>query len=75
MLHFLEIGLSLTKRHTIKRGKGKKMPKKSNTIVFKYGTILIRFLNPRKRVKRYEKLVIKNKRSIKQALKTMYMRG
>ena len=72
MLHFLGIGLNLTKRSITKRKNGRKMSKK---IVYKYGTLKVRTIRPSKTTKKHFQVVVKNDRGIKQALKTMHMRS
>mgnify|MGYP003642432104 CR=1 FL=1 len=72
MLHFLEIGLSLTKRNTLKKESDRKMSKK---IVYKYGTLKVRILKPNKTTKKHFQVVVRNKRGVKQALKTMHTKS
>jgi hypothetical protein len=72
MLHFLGIGLNLTKRSITKRKSDRKMSKK---IVYKYGTLKVRILKPNKTTKKHFQVVVKNKRGIKQALKTMHTKS
>lgn len=47
----------------------------SKKIVYKYGTLKVRILKPNKTTKKHFQVVVRNKRGVKQALKTMHTKS